>query len=108
LSSGDVLVGAALTAARTKEVGMTEQATIRRGSDEGRGPKYFLDIDGVEKEWDRSTITVPQLRALGGIPDGTPVIQIDEDENETTLEEGSVVILKPGHRFGKKVHWKRG
>jgi hypothetical protein len=74
----------------------------------GAGPKYYLDIDGVEHEWDQATITVPQLRELGGIPAGTQVVEIDADETERTLEENAIIQLQPGHRYGKKVRWKRG
>jgi hypothetical protein len=74
----------------------------------GAGPKYFLDIDGVEHEWDEATITVPQLRELGAIPAGTQVVEIDPGENERTLEETAVIELEPGHRYGKMVRWKRG
>lgn len=77
-------------------------------NDHAQGPKYYVDIDGVEKEWNAATITVPEIRTLGGIPEGTQVVEIDPDENERTLDEGAVVTLQPGHRYGKKVRWRRG
>lgn len=72
------------------------------------GQKYYVEIDGTEYEWNRNTITVPEIRALGNIPAGTPVIEVDPDNNETTLAEDAVITLKPGHRYGKKVKFKRG
>lgn len=72
------------------------------------GPKYFVEIDGVEYPWQQDTITVPQIRDLGNIPANVPVIEVDPDNNEITLTDTAVVTLKPGHRYGKKVKFKRG
>ena len=74
----------------------------------GNGPKYFIDIEGNEHDWDKGTITVTELRQLGNLPADQPVIEVDPDNNERTLNEDEVVTLKPGHRYGKKVLYKRG
>jgi len=73
-----------------------------------RGQKYFVEIEGVEYEWHRETITVAQVRELGNLPKDLPVIEVDPENNERTLAEDEVITLKPGHRFGKKVRYKRG
>ena len=73
-----------------------------------KNQKFFVEIDGTEYEWDSSTITTAQIRTLGGIPQNTPVIEVDPDNNETTLSDTAVITLKPGHRYGKKVKFKRG
>jgi len=73
-----------------------------------QGPKYFVEIEGTEYEWHKETITVPEIRQLGNLPQDLPVIEVDPDNNERTLAEDEVVTLKPGHRFGKKVRYKRG
>ena len=73
-----------------------------------QGPKYFVEIEGTEYEWHKETITVPEIRQLGNLPQDLPVIEVDPDNNERTLAENEVVTLKPGHRFGKKVRYKRG
>lgn len=72
------------------------------------GPKYFVEIDGTEYPWEQDTITVAQIRELGKIPAGTPVIEVDPDNNEITLSNDATITLKPGHRYGKKVKFKRG
>lgn len=74
----------------------------------GNGPKYFIDIEGKEYEWDKNTITVTELRQLGNLPTDQPVIEVDPDNNERTLNEDEIITLKPGHRYGKKVLYKRG
>jgi len=72
------------------------------------GPKFVLDIEGELYDWPVSTITTEQIIELGGWDPSLGVIQVDKDNNETTLEPGQVVQLKPGMGFSKKVHWKRG
>jgi len=72
------------------------------------GPKYHVDIEGTIYDWDRETITVPEIRALGSLPTGVPVLQIDKDNNQKELEENEIVELKPGMGFSKKVRYARG
>ena len=86
----------------------TETKEKGRSKGEGECPKYYLDIEGKEYPWDEDTITVPQIRELGNLPANLPVIEIDPDNNERTLAENEVITLKPGHRYGKKVKYKRG
>ncbi|MBI3632555.1 MAG: multiubiquitin domain-containing protein [Candidatus Vogelbacteria bacterium] len=72
------------------------------------GPKYFISIEDKEYFWDDDTITVPQIRQLGGLPSDQPVVEIFPDNTERTLGESEIIELKPGHRFGKKIRFKRG
>jgi Multiubiquitin len=76
---------------------------------EAQGPKYFVNLEGAEYEWDRKTITVPEMRALAGWDTSQPVVEVNLDDNtERTLAEEETVTLKPGHGFAKKVKWQRG
>jgi len=84
-----------------EEVSMTTEK-------KGHGPKFFLDIEGVEKEWDRDTITTEEIIALGGWDPSQGAILIDKDNVERTLQPGEVVEIKPGQGFSKKVRFKRG
>jgi hypothetical protein len=85
---------------------------VTKGNDQGqgqaKGPKYHLDIEGTIHDWDADTITVPQIRDLGNLPAGVPVLQIDAENNQVTLAEDAVVQLKPGMGFSKKVKYARG
>jgi len=54
------------------------------------------------------TITVAEIRHLGNLPSDQPVIEVGPDNSERTLHDGAVIHLKPGHRFGKKMTFKRG
>jgi hypothetical protein len=72
-------------------------------------PKFEINIEGQLYSWDRETITVPEIRKLGGLPAELPVIEVDlQDNTERTLAEDEVVEVKPGKAFGKKVQFKRG
>jgi Multiubiquitin len=71
--------------------------------------KFEINIEGHDYGWDESTITVPQLRALAGIPAGQQMMEVDLKTNvERTLEEDEVVTLRPGHGFAKKIRYQRG
>lgn len=76
--------------------------------EQGKGPKYYVEIEGTEYPWDKDTITVPEIRTLGNLPSDQPIIEVDAENNERQLAEDETVTLKPGHRFGKKVKYKRG
>jgi Multiubiquitin len=76
---------------------------------EARIAKYEVNIEGVVRPWDEPTITVPEIRELGGLPGGQPVLEVNlRDNTERTLAEDEIVELKPGHGFAKKVGFKRG
>ncbi len=77
-------------------------------TEEGKGPKYQLNIEGSLKPWDQDTITTEQIIALGGWNPSQGAIMIDEDNNETTLKPGQIIELKPGLGFSRKVRFRRG
>lgn len=76
---------------------------------EDRGPKYFVNVEGLEKPWKAGTISVPDLRQLAGWDTSQAVVEVNLDDNtEVTLAETDVVTLKPGHGFAKKIKFQRG
>jgi hypothetical protein len=89
---------------------VTEQATSTTSdASVASRPRFEVNIEGAIHPWDKPTITVPELRALGGLPDDQPVLEVNLQTNtERTLAEDEVVELKPGHGFAKKVRFKRG
>jgi len=71
--------------------------------------KFKVDIEDEIHDWDKETITVPEIRELGHLPADQPVQEVDLKEGtERTLGEDEVVHLKPGQGFAKKVKFKRG
>jgi Multiubiquitin len=89
---------------------MADQATSTTpDASVASGPRFEVNIEGVLHPWDTPTITVPELRALGGLPADQPVLEVNlQDNTERTLDEDTVVELKPGLGFAKKVRFKRG
>lgn len=78
-------------------------------SENGNGPKYFVNIEGDINPWASPTITTEEIVGLGGWEASLGVLQIDLKTNESrTLTPGEVVELKPGQGFAKKIGWKRG
>lgn len=74
-----------------------------------QGPKFYLDIEGQLKPWDKDTITMEEVADLGEWDPSLGVILINmKDNTERTLQPGEVVELKPGMGFSKKVTFKRG
>lgn len=77
--------------------------------DASSGPQYHINIEGVVHEWESETITVSEIRTLGGLPTDLPVIEIDLKSNtERQLDENETVTIKPGMGYSKKVSFKRG
>ena len=72
------------------------------------GKRYFVNIEGHEYPWPRSSITTPDIRKLGNLPADQPVVCEDAEGNEKTLREDEVIELKPGHRIGRAPKYKRG
>jgi len=73
------------------------------------GPKYFVNLEGVEKPWDQPRITIPEIRHLAGWDASQPVVEVNlRDNTERTLSETDEVTLKPGHGFAKKIKFQRG
>jgi hypothetical protein len=73
------------------------------------GPTYVVNVEGIDHDWPRSTITAADIRVLGGFAATDPVIEVDlKDNSERTLTEDEVVEIKPGMGFGKKIKFKRG
>lgn len=72
-------------------------------------PKYEVNIEGQIHEWERETISVPELLQLAGYGPDQQMIEVDlTDNSERVLEQSETVELKPGKGFAKKVAFKRG
>lgn len=72
------------------------------------GKKYYVNIEGVDYPWDKETITVAGIRALKKLPRELPVVEEFPDGTEKTLADNDIVLLKPGHRYGRAPKFKRG
>lgn len=69
---------------------------------------FFVCVEDEILPWPRSTIMTEEIAQLGGWDISQGVIEVDEEQNERSLEPGEVIELKPGLAFGKRLCWKRG
>ncbi len=69
-------------------------------------------IEGKAHPWDKDTISVADIRALGGLPADSAVIEEDlRDGTERTLDEDEVLQpgrIEPGKRPTKRVNFRQG
>lgn len=79
-----------------------------REREEKAEKKYYVNIEGAEYPWDNETITVTEIRALGNLPRRLPVVEEFPDGTEKTLKDNEIILLKPGHRYGRAPKFKRG
>src|SRR6266540_2131779 len=85
----------------------TVTATNKQSGKAAAGPRYAIDIEGAIHDWDQATITVSQIRQLGGLPADQAVLMIDLKTNaERTLTEDEVIEVTPGLGFSKKVEFR--
>jgi hypothetical protein len=91
-----------------REIGPDDFVDFRAPGVERFVTSFKLCIEGKFYRWSEPTITREQIAALGGWNVSEGVVQIDDDQNEVTLNPNQVVTLGPGCSFGKKLRWKRG
>jgi hypothetical protein len=73
---------------------------------------YEVNVEGQIHPWDKDTISVPEIRELGGFDSGSKVVAVNlEDNSEQALAESDVhdvVALSPGKPLVKRMSFKRG
>lgn len=89
-----------------KETGQNPGKDEKNGQDAGK--KYYVNIEDIEHEWSKSTITVAEIRQLGDIPADQSIIEETPEGQERTMPEDEVITLKPGHRYGRAAIYRRG
>ena len=72
------------------------------------GPLHCVWIEDQTYPWPQDAISTEEIAALGSWDVSQGVIEVDDDQNERTLQPGEVVKLRPDISFGKKLHFKRG
>jgi hypothetical protein len=91
-----------------REIGAEDVVDFRAPGVERFVTSFKLCIEGKFYRWSEPTITREQIAELGGWNISEGVVQVDDDQNEVTLNPNQVVTLGPGCSFGKKIRWKRG
>jgi hypothetical protein len=74
--------------------------------------KYAVLIEGKLHSWNKDTITVQEIRELGGLPANCPVVEENLQRSaQRSLDEDAVhqpPRLEEGKDLTKKVNFKRG
>lgn len=77
-----------------------------------RAPAFEVNIEGKIHAWDKGTISVPEIRELGGFSAGSPVVAVNlEDHSEKPLADDAVhevVAIQEGKPLTKRMSFKRG
>jgi hypothetical protein len=77
-----------------------------------RGAEHEVWVEGQIHPWHKDTISVPEIRELGGFPADSPVVAVDPvEEKEWVLPEDAVhdvPPLEPGKPLVKRMGFKRG
>jgi hypothetical protein len=75
------------------------------------GPKYEIWIEDTIHPWHKDTISLAEIRELGGFPADSPVSAVDlVDDREVPLSEDSVHEIPPrdpGRPLVKRTQFRR-
>ena len=81
------------------------------GSEGTAGAPYEISIEGQTHPWGRDTISVAEIRELGGIPQDVDVVAVDlVDGGQRVLGEDAVheiPPLQPGKPVVKRTNFER-
>ena len=80
-------------------------------STEPDAPKYEVWVEDTIHSWNKDTISVPEIRELGGMPAECPVLAVDlVEQQEVPLPEDAVHDVPPrdpGRPLVKRTQFKR-
>jgi hypothetical protein len=72
------------------------------------GPKYFVEIDGTEYEFDHEPVTGGEIMDEAGIPREQGLLELLDDGQQRQVPVDEEIELKPGKRFKKRPRFRRG
>lgn len=88
---------------------MTEHTSTDGGDDAAR---HQVLIEGEAHDWHKGTITVDEIRELGGLSADRPVVRVDLQTNDReVMDDGEVhelPALDPGKGVTKRVNFASG
>lgn len=75
---------------------------------DGKQKFYTFFVDDQEFHVNSPTITGGQIMDMAGIPHEVGLVLIHDDGSQQTVAADEVIELKPGRRFKKAPHFRRG
>jgi hypothetical protein len=76
------------------------------------GSRYQVNIEGTIHAWNKGSISVAEIRELGGFPPNSPVVAVDlTDNSRTPLPEDAthdLVALESGKPLVKRMCFAKG
>lgn len=69
---------------------------------------FTICIEGESYSWPKETIMAREIAQLGGWDISEGVVEIDNDQNEHTLQPDQIIHLRAGIKFCKKQRFRRG
>ena len=72
------------------------------------GQFFTIFVDDVEYRFDKSIVTGGEIMDTAGIPRSVGLVLINDDGTQERIGENEEIELKPGRRFKKAPHFKRG
>jgi hypothetical protein len=83
-------------------------ATAEKDAEARRAKRYFVEVDGVEFEFDHEPVTGAEIMSKAGIPQEIGLVQTLADGTQKPVAPTDEIELKPGRRFKKRPRFKRG
>jgi hypothetical protein len=71
------------------------------------GTKFYVDVEGVEYEWDSKTITVWQIKNLINMPADHQIMEELPNGSQKVLTDSELITLKPFRQYGRATKYKR-
>lgn len=88
---------------------MAEHTSTDEGEDTAR---HQMLIEGEAHDWHKGTITVDEIRELGGLSTDRPVVRVDLQTNDRVVMDDDEVHelpeLDPGKGVSKRVNFASG
>ena len=86
----------------------TEKQEMEMLKQEDRGKFFIFFVDDKEFRVEKESMLGGEIMNLAGIPREVGLILIQDDGTQIQINADQIVHLKPGLRFKKAPHFRRG
>ncbi len=86
----------------------TEEQQLEKVKDENKGKFFIFFVDDKEFRIEKESILGGEIMDLAEVPREVGLILIQDDGTQIQINADQVMQLKPGLRFKKAPHFRRG